>query len=228
MTSTEMLQAFKFRLDKLDSLNYPNFLNEEVDLLLNQAQERFIKQRYGKTNTKRESFEESQKRTEDLKSLVSNAILIPLANTTDNIDSNAQFVNLPQDHWFIVQERCSATYLNCNSVSETLMIPVYEYQHGDINKTIDNSFLKANKNRILRLMESGRVELIHDPLVTINNYHLRYIRKPLKISSIAPLVNCELSEHTHDELVDQAVLIALENIESKRMQTYNPIEKTNE
>ena len=61
MTSTEMVTAFKFRLDKTDSLNYPNFNNTEIDLLLNQAQERIVKQRYGTTNTKRESFEETQK-----------------------------------------------------------------------------------------------------------------------------------------------------------------------
>ena len=40
MTAPEMVVAFKFRLDKADSLNYPNFDNTEIDLLLNQAQER--------------------------------------------------------------------------------------------------------------------------------------------------------------------------------------------
>jgi len=228
MSAAEMVQAFKFRLDKLDSLNYPNFLNEEVDLLLNQSQERFIKQRYGNTNTKRESFEESQKRTEDLKVLVSNAILIPAANAVDNIDVNAQFVTLPADHWFIVQERASITYNDCKNVSITDIIPVYGIQHNDINNIINNSFLKANKQRILRLMEEGRVELIHDPTTTINNYRLRYIRKPITISSIGTIVNCELSDHLHDEIVDQAVLLALEDIESRRQQSYNPIEKTNE
>lgn len=228
MTSLEMSQIFKVRLDKIDSLNYPNILPEEIDLFLNQAQERFIKQRYGTTNSKKESFEETQKRSEDLKKLVSNAVLVPAVNAIDNIDLDAQFVTLPLDHWFIVQERCQVSYLDCNSTTKSTVIPVYEYQHGDINKTIDNSFLKANKNRVLRLMENGRVELIHDPLVTLTNYRLRYIRKPAKISSVVPLVDCELSDHTHDEIVSEAVLLALEGIESQRMQTYNPIDKTNE
>lgn len=228
MTSLEMAQSFRFRLDKLDSLNYPNFLNEEIDLLLNQAQERFVKQRYGVTNTKRESFEETQKRTEDLKAITTNAVLIPIPNAFDNIDINAQFVNLPANHWFTVQERCSGTFLDCTGAPVTQMISVYEYQHGDINKTIGNTFLKANKDRILRLTEEGRVELIHDPLVTLNNYRIRYIRKPAKISSIVPLVDCELSDHTHDEIVSEAVLLALEGIESKRQQSFNTIDKTKE
>jgi hypothetical protein len=228
MTSTEMVTAFKFRLDKTDSLNYPNFTNTEVDLLLNQAQERIVKQRYGTTNTKRESFEETQKRTEDLKAIVSNAIITPAPTAIDNIDVTAQFVTLPQDHWFIVQERATLGYLDCNNAPIERVVPVYGYQHNDINKVINNSFLRANKNRVLRIMEAGRVELVSDPITTLVNYRLRYIRKPLKISSIVPLVNCELSNHIHDEIVDQAVFLALEDIEAKRMQTYNPIEKTNE
>lgn len=228
MTALEMVQAFKFRLDKTDSLNYPNFDNTEIDLLLNQAQERIIKQRYGLNNIKRESFEETQKRTEDLKAIVSNAILTPAANAIDNIDVNAQFVTLPTNHWFIVEERATISYLDCKDSTVTDIVNVYGVQHNDINKVINNSFLKANKQRILRLMEEGRVELIHDADTTIVNYRLRYIRKPATISSIGTIVNCELSEHIHDELVDGAVLLALEDIESRRQQTYNPIEKTNE
>lgn len=228
MTSVEMATAFKFRLDKIDSLNYPNFLSSEIDLLLNQAQERIIKQRYGLSNVKRESFEETQKRTEDLKAVVVNSILTPAANASDNISANAQFVTLPTDHWFIVYEDCRVSYADCKNQTVTDQIPVYPIQHNEVNKVIKNSFLKANKQRVLRLMENGRVELIHDPLVTITSYHLRYIKKPNKISSVAPLVNCELSDHMHDELVDQAVLIALEDIESRRLQTYNSIDKTNE
>ena len=228
MTSTQMVTAFKFRLDKTDSLNYPNFENTEIDLLLNQAQERIVKQRYGSNNIKRESFEETQKRTEDLKAIVSNAIIVPSATAVDNIRTTAQFVTLPTDHWFIVNESASITYNDCTSVSTTDIVPVYAIQHNDINNVIDNSFLKANKQRILRLMEAGRVELIHDSTTTINNYKLRYIRKPVAISSIGTLVNCELSDHLHDEIVDQAVLLALEDIESRRQQSYNPIDKTNE
>lgn len=228
MTSSEMVTAFKFRLDKVDSLNYPNFQNIEIDLLLNQAQERIVKQRYGNSNIKRESFEETQKRTEDLKAIVVRSTLTPVANAPDNIDINAQFVTLPTDHWFIVQERCTITYPDCKSATKTDIIPVYTIQHNDVNKVIKNSFLKANKQRILRLMESGRVELIHDPTTTIIDYRLTYIKKPRNISSISPLSNCELSEHLHDEIVDQAVLIALEDIEAKRQQTYNIVDKTNE
>ena len=74
MTIVKAHQEFKFRCDKLDALNYPNFFPEEIDLILNNAQQRIIKQRYGLSNNKRQSFEETQKRTEDLKNVTVNAV----------------------------------------------------------------------------------------------------------------------------------------------------------
>ena len=59
MTVAEMHIQFKVGLDKTDSLNYPNFEPEEIDLWLNKAQEKFIKSRYSH-DVKRETFEETQ------------------------------------------------------------------------------------------------------------------------------------------------------------------------
>ena len=222
MTIQEIHQEFKFRLDKLDSLNYPNLLPEEIDLLLNNAQDIFVKQRYGVTNTKKQGLEETQKRREDLKALVRNAILIPQPNTTGNIDVNAQFVNLPSDHWFIIEERCKITYKNCNNESVSDRVYIKAINHDDFNDSISNPFQKPNLEKVLRLMENGRVELIHDPLAIINEYHLRYIKEPLRVN-ITNNVSFELSNHTHTEIISIAVDLALENIESKRLQTHTQI-----
>lgn len=228
MTAAEMVSNFKFRLDKIDSLNYPNFENSEIDLLLNQATERIIKQRYGATNNKRTSFEETQKRTEDLKNIVTTTSLVPFV-TPDNINPYAVFCTLPADHYFIVFENCDIVYPDCDNVNVTKTVPVIAIQHNDYNKSIDNPFAKPNTEKVLRLMENGRVELIPDPSVGISSYRLRYIRKPATIDSVTiPNVDSDLSEHLHDEIVDQAVLLALEDIEARRQQSYLGVDKTNE
>jgi len=116
MTIAQFHQEFKVRVDKMDALLLPNLLSSEIDLLLNQAQDRFVKQRYGKTNTKRESFEETQKRIDDLKTITRQVTLAPLAYATDNIDTNARFFNLPTDYWFTIQERASITYEDCKLI----------------------------------------------------------------------------------------------------------------
>ena len=116
MTIAEAHRAFRFGLDKMDGLNYPNFLPEEIDLLLNQAQERIIKQRYGKNNIKRASFEEEQKRTEDLKEIIQTRIALPQTpGIYGNSASNATFFDLTDDHWFIIWEKAIINCPSCNT-----------------------------------------------------------------------------------------------------------------
>lgn len=225
MTIAQAHQEFKFRLDKMDALNYPNFLPEEIDLVLNNAQERIVKQRYGLNNNKRQSFEETEKRTEDLKNITVNSILTPLAYAADNIDPSARFLTLPTDHWFTVQERCSITCTICGSPT-TNLVEVIPISHSEFSKVIKDPFKQPTDTKVLRLMENGRVELLSS--CTIVNYRMRYIKQPTTVS-ITTGVTFELSEHMHSEIVDEAVKIALEGIEGKRTQSFNPlINNTNE
>lgn len=229
MTNSQAQIEFKIRYDKVDSLNYPNFTIVEIDSILNQAYQRIVKQRYGINNTKRQSFEETQKRDDDLKALVQNAMLTPLVYSSNNIDVNANFVILPTDYWFIVQERADLNYQECDNNYVTKRIDVYPASHYDINKFLFNPFKKPSITRILRLMENNQVELIHAPNTNIVSYYLRYIKKPLIIDTInSPNTNLEASDHLQSEIIDEAVKIAIENIEGKRIQTFEQIKNTNE
>ena len=91
---------------------------------------------------------------------------------------------------------------------------------------LKDPFKKPNVEKVLRLMYTNKVELISN--CTIVNYQMRYLKQPNKID-LATNVTSELSEHIHSELVDLAVSIALEGIEGKRTNTFNPlINNTNE
>src|ERR1700751_242204 len=208
-------------MDKLDSLNYPNFLEEEIDLLLNQAQDRFVKQRYSRNNIKRESFEETQKRTEDLKNITRNALITPTPNAPDNIDPNAVFVTLPSDHLFIIQERADIVYADCTNTAIVETVEVKPIQHSEFSKLIRDPFRKPSKTKVLRLMENGRVELVSDGS-QITNYRLRYIKQPVAIS-LTGNITSDLSPYTHQEIVNLAIQIALEGTEAKRNPTFTPI-----
>lgn len=239
MTIAEMHTSFRFGMDKMDNLNYPNFLPEEIDLLINQAQDRFVKQRYGITNPKRTSFEETQKRTEDLKELVRQISITPANNAIDNITPRSRYVTLPSDHWFVIQERVVQQCDKCNETPlyvETIQTgnhtlqnfvngmyaEVRPIQHNEFDKVIKDPFKGPDYDKVLRLMEDGRVELIPSSVCTPTVYRLRYIKRPNRVSITTP-TNCELSEHTHQEIVDEAIKIALEGIEAKRNPTFNQI-----
>jgi hypothetical protein len=88
MTVSEMHQAFRLQLDKSSSLvGNPDFLPEEIDYWLNEAQDRFIKQRLYGNNFKQERFDNIQKRIDDLRSLVvcSNKISLTQSALASNV-----------------------------------------------------------------------------------------------------------------------------------------------
>ena len=237
MTITEMHQSFRFGMDKLDNLNYPNFLPEEIDLLLNQAQDRFVKQRYGITNTKRTSFEETQKRTDDLRELVRAVDITGDPKVAENINNNARFFALPRDYWFIIQERIEQHCDKCNDHYIEYTDPdtgdsyrqypvkyaeVRPISHVEFDKVSLDAFKQPDYYKVLRLMYEDKSEIICSPLCNVTTYKLRYIKNPEQMSLSTP-TNCELAEHTHQEIVDEAIKIALEGIEAKRNTTFTPI-----
>lgn len=220
MTVNQLHIAFKEGLDKFDSLNYPDFQSDQIDLILNQAQDTFVKQRYGNTNVKRVSFEETQKRTEDIKNVVVRASIVPNPNAPDNINSDSNFVTLPSNHWIIVQELADTTYTDCNGVvTSERGVYIEAIQHNDYSKLINNPFGKPTQRKLLRLMENGRVELLPETGTTIDAYHLTYIKEPIRIN-ITTNTTCELSNMVHQEIVSIAISIALEGIEARRTQSY--------
>ena len=234
MTLAEMHIQFKLGLDKTDSLNYPNFEPEEVDSWLNNAQGRFVKTRYVHNN-KSETFEETQKRTDDLRTIVTEVTLIPSAIQTPTKPNGILFdlpngtMGGPDIYWFAINEECEIRYEDCNGSWVDERTGVYATQHDDYDKMIDDPFNKPTRNVILRLMHGVWAELITDGSFTINQYFLRYIRKPITLDIINfPGMSCELAEHTHQEIVDIAVSLALENIASPRFQSHMVSEFTQE
>jgi hypothetical protein len=257
-------------MDKLDTNGYANFEPEEIDLLLNLSQERFIKQRYGLNNLKKVGFEGSQKRMDDLKALVKGiSISVSISNTATN-QRNGFFATLPADYLFAISEECGLYFPPCNTKSTTpasgslvegttyivtsgsitfdgdtyakgriftanvgdqtytgtgkfvkadsIRAEVKPIQHDDYNRLVRDPFNKPQFNQVLRLFAEGKAELLTDGTFHIDTYFLRYLKTPSKMDITVP-TNCELSEHTHQEIVDMAIEMALENIESQRYQS---------
>jgi len=85
--------------------------------------------------------------------------------------------------------------------------------------SIDNPYsehrLHYEEAKPLRLVYQREVELITDGSYGVVSYYVRYVKKPLEVSSGIPTVDCELPDHTHDEIVVLAANLALENIEQQ-------------
>ncbi len=114
------------------------------------------------------------------------------------------------------------SYIDCTGVIKTDIIEVRPTQHVEFDKVIKDAFKRPDKNKVLRLMENGQVELVSSTGMTITSYRLRYLKQPVTVSLLSG-TTFETSEHTHDEIVAEAVKIALEDIEAKRNSTFSPI-----
>lgn len=219
---------FKIGLDKTDSLNYKDFLPEEVDSFLNNAIGKFTEQRAYGNNKRGLGFEETQKRLDDLRTLVKNTNITTFTNTPDN-KPNGVFITLPTDYRHAVEEDATISFIDCKNQTQTKITNVTPVTHDRYNKTLKDPFDKPYDDEIKR-MGFGLVggnesfELITDGTYTITNYHLRYISQPVKVQFGSTYavpstdINCNLPVHTHREIVRIAFTDALRNIEAPRTQ----------
>ena len=83
MTIEEMHISVKLGLDKSAALELPAYEPEEIDLWLNNAIQTFVKTRYSGVNPKNQSFEETQKRIDDLRTLIVHVTVGSIAGVSD-------------------------------------------------------------------------------------------------------------------------------------------------
>lgn len=289
MTISEMHTAFKLELDKTSSLELPAYEPEEIDFWLNNAIRKFVKTRYSGVNLKQESFEQSQKRIDDLRTLVRYkenqmwndttgvySISTSRPNTyifdLDDLTSNNSDV-----YWFTLSEEVEIGFLsleddtttlytggqavtgetykvvlgNLTNTSHTWRVgnfynnigaqgaygavgrlikarssvePVKEATANTYTMLLQNPYsehhLHYEKASPIRLFLGNTVELITDGNYQPMSYNIRYLCKPATVDGVSLVtVDCDLPEHTHDEVVRLAANMALENIEQPRYQS---------
>ena len=191
----------------------------EKSLLLTQAQEEEILSLYTGRNVDRESFEATEEVRRYLASLVKEAALSPISNTSGKflgLESNSKFFTLPEDLWFITYEAALITDGKCAGNTTLGIYPVRQDEYHRVRK---NPFRGANDRRALRLdLSEGNVEIISK--YSVISYYVRYLRKlkpivlidfdgEISINGISGATDCELPEILHQRILERAVMLAL-------------------
>lgn len=215
MTLSELHIAIDLELDKTMDFDSPYVSPEQKDYWLNKAQERFVKSRAFGNNPKQTTFEEDQKRIDDLRTLVKPAALTP-ANTSGTLQ-----ITLPNDYMYLVRHECSTSSSNYGSRT----VGGRQVKQDEINLLRQDPFRKSSPLEPLYYL-MGNTLVYETPVgFTIPTCQLIYLKKPARIQYgtqyAVPQADtaCELPEHTHAEIVDLAVTMLLENLESGRYQT---------
>lgn len=227
---------FERRLKLMDpSLGIENKLSSDtIFSFLNEAVDKFVKTRYSGLNSKGEGFEQSQKRIDDLRTLVKTATYNKGAfnKYVEIVDeTNGKYsVTLPEDYVMLLGDTVG---IIPNTINECWEKKNNQYivKYGDvietnvetIDKQLNNSLsehkLKYNQAKPLRLIQGNNIYLYTDNNYTVSEYIITYLTNPEKISNQNLTENYEsLPEHTHIEIVKIAVQLYLA---TKPMQHYS-------
>lgn len=195
MTIQQAHKEFQLFLDKVDSQALPDFLPQEIDIFLHEAEVRVVKSYL--------PIREDQRRADKI-----NNLLVPIELT---LISNQ--VNLPED--YLSFERCQVE-VSRTGIQPTYVTP-YVVSQGKLNSYKQDPFNKTRINKPLIYLESNKIKVDVDNF-TANKVNLVYYKYPIKVSKVNN-INSELSESLQKEAISMAVLIALESIESARTST---------
>ena len=195
----------------------------EKSLFLTKAQEDIIVTCYNGKNYMGESFEETEEMRRYLAPLVKDATPNMITNSSGlplKMSSKSQFFTLPEDLWFITYESVKVDKgEDCDAYSNLDVYPVTQDEYHKIKR---NPFRGTNSRRALRLdLSDNIVEIISS--LDIENYYIRYIRRPnpiiltdlsdtggLSINNKTEESECELHEALHQKILERAVGMALQ------------------
>lgn len=211
MTKEEVLNKFKVLIDKNADISfggYPAFLDFEIEIFLNQAMIEVISNKY--TGTQNQAgFEDNDKRIADLQTLIGTALI---ANTKETNIFNAVSFELPSDFWFYAD---SYVKINGDKIYQVELTTHEGVKNFAV--TYDNDpYIPVAK----AVIENNSLIVYYDTHIvnSIDALSLAYIYQPILFGS-NDTTDPGLTESMLNEIINRAVLIALENIESLRTET---------
>lgn len=227
MVTREMQYDIKFKLNKIDSQQYRNLRIPEIDWAINEAEDIFVKSIAQPRISNYLGFEANQRTIDDLRTIVVNdKVLIP-----QKINNETYKVELPQDYMFYLSANILITKEKCGERTARAILRQHD-DRSDISPFDTSSYEWKEVN--IRFYEDG-IKLFTDGTFEIKEVKLNYIRKRAYIHNAQDFLptgsyklpsgvlltgtqECELPTHTHREIVDIAVLILANNLDSPNYQ----------
>lgn len=248
MTVSEMHLALRLTLDKSTSLaGAVDFLPEEFDYWLNEAQDRFIKQRvYGNNDTGKKLGDDSKRISDLSKIIFTSTLTFTTSNISQDVIGNAyisrQYVLIDGNGTNVVKANEASTihrysyFISAlatqvttgsltNSIPCVFAIDPFALDAYRANDMLSNPYIRRPLIFESNIEGNRALELIYDNQNSFDYLIVTFVGKPLKLVNSNPVVGvstitCELNEHTHIEIVNIAAGLLLENIESSRTQTF--------
>ena len=234
MKYIELQEAFEIEINKLtDVINKPS--TTIIEHFLNAALDKFWKTRYSQNNFKREGFEQTQKRIDDLRTLI---VTKTFTNTeVVKVSSSKYTVTLPQDYVLLLGDTAGiqpadGVINDCWDKDEdgnyiTHYSDTIEGTIETVDRIKENSLseyhLHYTKAKPIKLVEDEEIILYTDGKYKVSEYIMQYLRKPEEIRLTMSNYDedyTDMPEHTHIEIVKLAAQLYLQNQGDQRYASY--------
>lgn len=231
MTVLDLHTAFKVNMDKnaqgIAFGGCPAFLPEEIDMFLNEAYIQVIHNKYNGTNAAQTAFEGSIKRISDLQNLIKtdNGISLTYPDASSNVLLLNNFTEGNNSNKRMLYVDCVLHFDNNSTTCELI-------DHANAKQ-----FLKTYNNdpwidTPVAVLKDNTLKIFidaHKMIASTYTADLTYVKYPTKIvySNYSAEIN-EVPDYILNEVVNRAVMLALENIESSRVQNKLTINQLSE
>lgn len=232
MRYIDLQVSFEREINKLqDGLTKPD--TDTTEYFLNTALDKFWKTRYSQNNFKLRGFEESQKRVDDLRTLVKTHTY---TDDITKVNQGLYEVILPEDYVILLGDQAGIAPADgltdpCWELDEEGNYIVHysdtiEGQIETIDRIKENSLSEYHKRytkaKPIRLMANNNIFLHTDGTYKVAVYTIQYLRKPQVINLYDdPYAEYEdMPEHTHLEIVKLAAQLYIENQANPRYNSY--------
>lgn len=200
---------------KLPSDTIISFINEAID--------KFWKTRYSGLNFKQRGFEQDQKRTDDLRTLVTKHTYKDIDIT--KVNQEEYTVTLPDDYVILLGDTAGIAPADgiTNDCWEKDSEGNYKVKYSDtiegtietVDRIKENSLseyhLKYTKAKPIKLMQDNTITLYTDGQYKVAEYTIEYLKRPSKVTLVDTPTDeyTDLPAHTHMEIVKIAVQLIL-------------------
>lgn len=201
----------KMKVNKIDSQSYRNLLIPQLDWILNEAQELFIKLiAMPRSVNSLLGFEINQRTIDDIRTLV---------RETEIIAPKNEIVPLPQNYMYHIKSTARISKGDLKDKAATVEVRQTE-DLFEISPFDKSSFEWRTVSVVFN--KSG-IKVFTDSTFTVDKLSVTYIKKPVYIHNaqkfntgtyslpggqiLSGKQDCELPSHTHRDIVDIAVLL---------------------
>lgn len=225
MTKIEIQEAIELEIGLIDA-NVVKPKTTDLSYFWNASVDKFIKTRYSGMNAKRAGFEQDQKRTDDLRTLIEEQVY------TFTTELEEYTVTLPDDYMIALGE---TAYIYSNTPCWPTIDDQPVIKKVDVTEATIENFDKKRNNSLsmhrlhnkyaepLRVYIGNQIHLYTDGNYYLSSFTLLYLRLPEKLDfSVSPFEEyTELPESTQQELIKLTAHMYLENSANPRYESYS-------